>query len=639
MATATTPIFVKLQDQLTCRKCHNLYTNPKTLSCHHSFCQECIEGLATIPTFSVACPTCHQHTELPDHAGAAGLSLSTNVQEFKKIYNELSSGEVKCDNCSNAHPAVYCQECNRYLCNECVSTHNKWSPFSGHTVNKLSDVKAPTSPLDGEVELQIRNAFSAAEIRDQGERVKEEMMGFTQTLMAGIQEEFTRKLEELVQMRLQNHREGRNTSYLVWPRETASYHDHDDILFIKNSSKEFTISQHVGNVMSRVDLAQCRVKEIVTITHIPEDREVSFRLSIEVSDYEKSLLIVPTSSIFIGFKSQAASSPVIKARVISTDKPGVYQVICTPVIRGRHQVNVRVSDVSLQGTSLLIPFNPYSYLFRVTPARTIYDLDRPSGVAVHNDGRIIVSEYSPDLVSILSKEGKKLKSFGKGVNAISFSYNHGIAITKDGSILIADSNNHRIQKISMNGIPAASFPIGRSGTGVLEFKYPTGIAVSPIKNRVYIADSKNHRVQVLNSDLTFCRIFGRSGTSSGEFNAPLDIAIDSEGLVYVTDQYNHRVQKFNPDGVYMCQFGSEGSGSGQLKQPAGIAVDNAGLVYVTEYGNHCVSIFTSDGSFVRSFGEYGINEDQFKNPYVGICFDSDGYLYICDYYNSRIVVY
>ena len=630
MATATTPIFVKLQDQLTCARCHNLYTKPKTLSCHHSFCQQCIEGLATIPTFSVACPTCHQHTELPNDTGAAGLSVAANVQEFEKVYSELSSGEVRCDNCSNAHPTVYCKDCNRYLCNECISTHNKWLPFSHHTVDKLSELKAPTSPLDEDVELQIKNAFSAAKIRDQGETVKEEMMIFTHTLMASVQEELTRKLEELVQIRLQNHREGRNTS------------SRDDILFIKNSSNEYVsiISQLVGNVMSCADLAQCKVKEITTIKHIPEDKAVSFRLSIEMSDYEKSLLIVPTSSLFIGFKPQVASSQVMNARVIPTDKPGVYQVICTPVIRGCHQVNVRVSGISLQGSSLLIPFNPYSYLFHVTPTRTIYGLDRPNGVAVLNDGRIIVSEYSPDLVSILSKEGNKLKSFGKGTNNVTFSYNHGVVITDDGYILVADSNYNRIQKISISsGYPSLYSPIGKSGNGVLEFKYPTGIAISPIKDRIYIADSKNHRIQVLNPDLTFCRTFGKSGTSSGEFNYPLDVAVDSEGLVYVTDSNNHRIQKFNPDGVYMCQFGSEGSGSGQLKQPAGIAVDNAGLVYVSECSNHRVSIFISDGSFVRSFGEYGISEDQFKNPYVGICFDSDGFLYICDYDNKRIVVY
>ena len=99
---------LKIQEQLTCGKCHNLYTNPKTLSCHHSFCQQCIEGLPTIPTLFVACPTCHQHTELPDHAGPAGFSVAPHLLEFKQIYEEMKklSGEVKCNNCSNTNAIV-----------------------------------------------------------------------------------------------------------------------------------------------------------------------------------------------------------------------------------------------------------------------------------------------------------------------------------------------------------------------------------------------------------------------------------------------------------------------------------------------------------------------------------------------------
>ena len=62
-------------------------------------------------------------------------------------------------------------------------------------------------------------------------------------------------------------------------------------------------------------------------------------------------------------------------------------------------------------------------------------------------------------------------------------------------------------------------------------------------------------------------------------------------------------------------------------------------MYVSENGNHRVSVFTSDGVFVRSFGEEGPNEDQFYNPYVGMTFDKDGLLYICDNGNHRLVVY
>ena len=638
---------VKLQDQLTCGRCHNLYTSPKTLSCHHSFCQQCIEGLATIPTFSVACPTCHQHTELPDHAGAAGFKVSPHLQELRHIYDEVKklSGEVKCNNCSIANASGYCKDCNQLLCEGCTEMHKKWTLFSKHVILGLEEaMKAPTeSPIDKEVASHVKTILSAisgreAEIREQGEAVKEEIRSFLKSLMSSVQDKFIREVDEIVDRKLQmlekQKKESLNTSH-----EINEFHpiEKADIQFIKSNNE--SISHHVGSVVSSAGLEECKVKEIATIKHIPEEKAISFRLSIELPDNEDSLLVLPASSLSLSVVPATNTKPrqVINARVIPTDKPGVYQVICTPVIRGHHQVNVRALGIQLKApSSFMIPFNPYTDQ-PITPIRTIYDVAYPRGVAVSDDGRIVASEYGPNLVSILSKEGKKLKSFGNGTNNITFSSNHGVVITDDGYILVVDYGNHRIQKISMDGQYVTS--VGSNGNGPLQFSGPYGIAISPLKKRIYITDRSNHRVQVLNPDLTFCRSFGKEGTGDGEFKNPCDITIDSEGLVYVTDWSNNRVQKFTSDGKYLSKFGSEGSGPGQLKYPAGIAVDNAGLVYVSEYNNIRVSVFTSDGVFIRSFGKEGPNEDQFNEPHVGMTFDKDGLFYICDNGNKRLVVY
>ena len=633
----------KLQDQLTCGKCHNLYTNPKTLSCHHSFCQQCIEGLPTIPTLFVACPTCHQHTELPEHAGSAGFSVSPHLLEFRKIYEEVRklSGEVKCDNCSNANASGYCKDCNEALCEECIETHKKWARFAKHVILGLEEaLKAPTNeaPINKEVAPHVKTILSAisgreAEIKEQGEAVKEEIRSFVKRLMSSVSDKLIREVDEIVDRKLQMLEKQKKGS-LDTSHEVSEVHpiEKADIQFIKSNNE--SISHHVGSVVSSVGLEEYKVKEITIIKHIPEEKAISFQLSIESPvKNRKSLLVLPASSLSLDIVPATESEENVNARVTPTDKPGVYQVICNPVIRGHHQVNVSALGVQLKGSSFMIPFNPYE----VTPIRTIYDLDRPRGVAVHDDGRIVVSEYGPNIVNVLSKEGKKLKSFGKGTNNITFSSNHDVAITDDGYILVADYGNHKIQKISMDGQYVTS--VGSNGTGTLQFKYPTGIALSPVKKRIYIADCDNHRIQVLNHDLTFCRTFGKEGTGNGEFKGPRDIAIDSDGLVYVTEWSNHRIQKFTHDGKYLSKFGTEGTGPGQLKNPAGITVDNAGLVYVSEYSNHRVSVFTSDGVFVRSFGEDGPNEDQFHEPHVGMTFDKDGLLYICDTYNRRLVVY
>ena len=94
------------------------------------------------------------------------------------------------------------------------------------------------------------------------------------------------------------------------------------------------------------------------------------------------------------------------------------------------------------------------------------------------------------------------------------------------------------------------------------------------------------------------------------------------------------------ESLWLAQFGSYGSGLGQLNWPRGITIDTAGtgLVYVSEEGNNRVSVFTSDGVFVSSFGRKGSNIDQFNYPF-GLRFDKKGFLYVCDCFNNRLVIY
>ena len=645
MAVKASPALLKLQEQLTCGKCHNLYTNPRMLPCFHSFCQQCIEVKEVQKvSYSVHCFSCNaKAVELSSLDEVETIfPVAPKLNELREVYNSMKqSDEIKCGNCSNADATNYCKECNKALCKECIDMHKRSSEFAKHVILGLEEaLKAPTNeaPINKEVAPHVKAILSAisgreAEIKEQGEAVKEEIRSFVKRLMSSVSDKLIKEVDEIVDRKLQMLEKQKKES-LDTSHEVSEVHpiEKADIQFIKSNNE--SISHHVGSVVSSVGLEECKVKEITTIKHIPEEKAISFQLSIESpAKNRKSLLVLPASSISLDIVPATESEENVNARVIPTDKPGVYQVICTPVIRGHHQVNVSALGVQLKGSSFVIPFNPYE----VTPIRTIYDLGSPHGVVVHDDGRIVVSERSPNIVSILSKEGKKVKLYGKGVNNITFSSNHGVAITDDGYILVADCGNHKIQKISMDGQYVTS--VGSNVTETLQFKYPTGIAISPVKKHIYIADYRNHRIQVLNHNLTFCRKFGEEGTGDLEFKGPCDIAIDIDGLVYVTDRCNHRIQKFTHDGKYLSKFGTEGTGPGQLKDPAGITVDNAGLVYVSEYGNSRVSVFTSDGVFVRSFGEEGHDGDQFKNPYVGMTFDKDGLLYICDDGNNRLVVY
>ncbi|XP_019853518.1 PREDICTED: E3 ubiquitin-protein ligase TRIM71-like [Amphimedon queenslandica] len=388
---------------------------------------------------------------------------------------------------------------------------------------------------------------------------------------------------------------------------------------------------HIGDVISGTTaLQQCRVKKIDHIS-----KAASLSLSMEAPD--SSFLSVPLSSLRCSLVPVGKGHKPIQTTVTTTSTdPGVYRIQCNPSTRGTHTVKVQVYDVHLKDTSLVIPFNPY--LDKITPLRTLTELKGPYGVAVSNDNNLIITESSGSCVTLLDKEGKKVKSLGGygGSGDVKFSYPRGLAITPDKFILVSD--DHRIQKISMDGYLIAS--VGEEGSGPLQFKYPSGIAISPITEQIYIADWDNHRIQVLNSDLTFSHSFGSKGSANGQFKHPHDIAIDSQGLVYVADSWNDCIQKFSLCGKFLCNFGGKGSGAGKLNSPVGVTIDIAatGLVYVSEWINARISVFTKDGVFVNRFGSKGSNIDQFNAPY-GLTFDKDGFLYVCDFGSNQLVVY
>ena len=260
--------------------------------------------------------------------------------------------------------------------------------------------------------------------------------------------------------------------------------------------------------------------------------------------------------------------------------------------------------------------------------KTITGLKKPYGIAVNDNGDIVVTEWSAHCVTIVNKEGEKVRSFGsRGTNEGQFTYPRGVAITNDKHILVTDE--HRLQKLTFDGVCVQSVGSSESGRGQLQFYYPMGIAVHPTTGLVFVADSWNNRIQVFNSDLTYAH--------SIQVNSPFDASLDSDGIVYVTERYNHCITKLTTAGECITRFGSEGSAPGQLNYPYSLTINN-NLVYVSEYGNHCVSVFDTKGTFLHCFGKLGSGEGEFDRPH-GITTDTFGNLYVSDTDNNRLVVY
>jgi tripartite motif-containing protein 71 len=63
---------------------------------------------------------------------------------------------------------------------------------------------------------------------------------------------------------------------------------------------------------------------------------------------------------------------------------------------------------------------------------------------------------------------------------------------------------------------------------------------------VYVADTDNHRIQKFTYEGVFVSKWGARGSGDGKFQDPVGVAAASDGSVYVADRSNHRIQKFSP---------------------------------------------------------------------------------------------
>ena len=121
---------------------------------------------------------------------------------------------------------------------------------------------------------------------------------------------------------------------------------------------------------------------------------------------------------------------------------------------------------------------------------------------------------------------------------------HGIRISKDGLVYIADRGNNRIQIFRKDGTFVKEVFIAketRSGT-------VWDIELSPDEEQtfLYVADGTNQRVWILRrDDMEILDSFGRHGRGAGEFHWLHKMAVDSQGNIYTGEVHmQRRLQKF-----------------------------------------------------------------------------------------------
>jgi tripartite motif-containing protein 71 len=118
---------------------------------------------------------------------------------------------------------------------------------------------------------------------------------------------------------------------------------------------------------------------------------------------------------------------------------------------------------------------------------------------------------------------------------------------------------------------------------------------------IYVADSGSHKIQKFNGAGKFLAGWGLNGTANGQFTGPLSITSDIFGSIYVADSGSHKIQKFNGAGKFLAGWGLNGTANGQFTGPLSITSDPTGKILVADSGSHKIQIFNGAGKFLAGW--------------------------------------
>ncbi|KAK0422089.1 hypothetical protein QR680_007356 [Steinernema hermaphroditum] len=210
--------------------------------------------------------------------------------------------------------------------------------------------------------------------------------------------------------------------------------------------------------------------------------------------------------------------------------------------------------------------------------------------------------------------------FGEfGVMEGQFTEPSGVAVTAQNDIVVADTNNHRIQVFDKEG--RFKFQFGECGKRDGQLLYPNRVAVNRLTGDFVVTErSPTHQIQVYNQFGQFLRKFG-----ANILRHPRGVCVDNEGHIIVVECKVMRVIIFDSYGNILQKF----SCARYLEFPNGVCTNDKREILISDNRAHCIKVFNYEGMFIRQIGGEGIT-----NYPIGVGINSMGEVIVADNHNN-----
>lgn len=228
------------------------------------------------------------------------------------------------------------------------------------------------------------------------------------------------------------------------------------------------------------------------------------------------------------------------------------------------------------------------------------------GIAPVGKDKIMVADHGNNRMLIFDRKGNCIKSWGKnGSGPMEFNEPSGMTSDDKGNAYVMDAWNGTIKGFDENGKEIAKIRLPAAGS----FYGPRGIAFDG--SHFVIADTGSQRVSMISAKGDMEASWGGRGTEPGQFQGPLDVAVEPSGDILVADSDNNRLQWLDPSGKVKKVFSFK-------KGASSVTVDKEGRFYVStsnKEGQGCIRAYDNKGNYLGDLhdeaqglipGDYGL---------------------------------
>ena len=644
-----------LKEHVTCSICLDTFTDPKTITCLHTFCCECLKKHALISRRNgkFRCPECQAEADLPEGNRFDKLPTSFHHNSLLSVLTIRQSGkgnDIICGVCKKKSAEIsYCFECAKFMCSDCVNAHQLFTNLTeGHKVTPVkqfqpqdyealmrrqsfcsqqyherevtrffclkcqicvcqiciaTDHKAhDVEPLEKVADGEKANILTKTEVLKERTRLFSDVIRkYEQTIVeleaniTDLKRDVSRKAEQMIAKIRENERQHittlENTRASREDRLNSAKAQVQSLLKQINQAIEF--AENLIQRSSSSDIMQSKNYLQERFEHL-ENTPIP---KVPVNSFLKFYPTKEVKNLTLGYI--ASREPVVGlSRNFQAGVESEFEV--HPQILGEEVYEVKVLEepAEKRGSLTTCENQDGVYTVKFTPkVPGIFSI-----IIKVNGKEFAGSPYTVQVKQRLIQVVEEIEIKGETLEAPT-----GFALNSKGQIAVCDYENHCILITDKKG--NCERKVGCYGNNVGQLNRPTDVTYLNDDN-ILVADQLNHRIQQLNVQTeNSVKSLGKRGRRDGEFQNPSSVCLDDEGRVVVADCYNNRVQVLSQDGEPLLKFGD--SGPEKLIKPRS-CIYHENKFIVSDWGNNCLKVYDNTGTFLYKIG--GEGDGQLKEP-------------------------